>query len=274
MISYPLGIVLYNPTSNSINRILAYANDGIIIFVFDNSSTCNEKLKDAKNIKYHFFNKNLGLSYSIDFLCKQALRNNYNKLLFFDQDTIFNLETLLYVENFISFKESQNNIFFQSVLSVNFREKNVDNNLNIIDVSIIDSYTIFTTYFNINSGTLFFLNYFSSFKWFDMEYFVDGVDYSFSLNTIINKFKNISISNVPGLNHTDEQGDSIVKFFNKNFISRIYPINRNYDFLKSHILILFKSFKIKSIRPKLFILRAIVSYVFVQLLFRIQKLLS
>jgi len=275
MLDFAIGIVLYNPSKASKTRILNFAIHGVEIYVYDNSVTFNEELSNAKNINYTSNGINIGLSKSIDFLCKKTISDNYKYLLFFDQDTDFTTDTLYYIQKFISYKENSSNNFFDLVLSVNFREKTIEGNkLNILSKDKIDIYDIITIFFNINSGTLFFLEKYKCFQWFDKKYFVDGVDYAFSLNVFIHNFKNISISNVPGLNHTEEQGDTIINFLGKKISSRIYPISRNIDFLRSHIMLLFKSFKVKYFKPKFFILKAIFSYVAVQLIFRLYKIFN
>lgn len=273
MNSFPIGIVLYNPTVSSINRILFFANCGTRLYIFDNSSVYNDQLSDVNNINYFFLNKNFGLSFSIDFLCKNAIADKFKYLLFFDQDTIFSNETLNYIEEFIIQIEDSKNPFFDSIISFNFRDKSIEHNkLNVISKNVFNNYEFINIYFSINSGSLFMLNKYSFFTWFDNRYFVDGVDYSFSLNVLLHKFKNLSISNIPGLNHSDEQGDTTVIIFGKRLTSRVYPLSRNIDFLKSHMLLFRKSFNIKPIKPKLFLIKAILSYIIVQLIFRLRNL--
>ncbi len=275
MINYPLAFVLYNPSQNSINRIIDFANKGCIIYVYDNSSSTNEELSKTKNISYFSNNINHGLSYSLKFLCEIVSKNSFKKLLFFDQDTIFTQETLNYIEEFANFMSHENKTLFNSIASVNFRDSTVTNDkYNLIETIHIDNYTLQYVYFNINSGTMYFLEDFNSFNWFDNQYFVDGVDYAFSLNTLINKFKNVSITNVPGLNHFDEQGDSTLIFCNKKFTSRVYPLNRNLDFIYSHLRLFIKTFKINSIKPKIFILKAIIGYTITQCIFRLNSIIN
>jgi len=274
MISFPIAIVLYNPTESSIDRILYFIEKGIVFYIFDNSQITNEKLSNFNhpNLSYYTFNENLGLSYSINYLCEKAIANNSKTLLFFDQDTIFKIESLSYINEFLIRSEISNSSFFNTVLSVNFRDSNSNQNkLNIIEEGVISNYQYYSVYFNINSGTLYFLDKFKRFKWFEEKYFVDGVDYSLSLNTVINQLKNIVITNVPGLNHTDEQGDSVIRLFGKKISGRVYPLNRNFDFISSHLKLLTKTFKIGDSKPKLFLIKALSSYVAAQLAFRFRS---
>jgi rhamnosyltransferase len=270
MINFPIAVVLYNPTANSINRILYYSDLGIQYFVFDNSNIKCNLLSNIKNITYYYNNKNYGLSYSLRFLSQNIKNNNFDNFLFFDQDTIYTIETLKYIDEFVKYKNTNDNHFINSILSVNFRDNYTKSNyLNTIDTINLDNYLMTEVFFTINSGSLFFLKHYNSFKWFDDIYFVDGVDYSFSLNVIINDFKNITIYNVPGLNHSSEQEDSTINIFGKRITSRVYPINRNYDFLRSHLFLLFKTISIKSVKPKLFLIKEIFNYIILQFIFRL-----
>lgn len=275
MINYPLAFVLYNPSQKAINRIIDFANKGCTIYIYDNSSSTNEELSKTKNISYFSKNINHGLSYSLNFLCEIISKNSFNKFLFFDQDTIFTLDTLNYIQDFTNFMSQENKILFNSVTSVNFRDSTVANSkYNLIETIHIDNYILQYVYFNINSGSMYFLDNFNSFNWFDNQYFVDGVDYAFSLNTLINKFKNVSITNVPGLNHFDEQGDSTIQFWNKKITSRVYPLKRNLDYIYSHLRLFIKTFKIYSIKPKIFILKAIIGYTITQCIFRLHSIIN
>jgi rhamnosyltransferase len=275
MVNFPIALVLYNPTSSTINRIESLMELGIKFYVFDNSSTKNDILSSLNNINYYCDNFNYGLSYSLNFLCQNIKNDNFDNFLFFDQDTIFTIDTLKYINGFIEYKCSSEEPYFNTILSVNFRDNTTNiNNLNSIEIRSFNKYLLTEVYFTINSGSLFFLEHYNLFEWFDRNYFVDGVDYSFSLNVIINKFKNISIINVPGLNHTAEQGDSSIYIFGTKITSRVYSIKRNLDFLRSHFLLLIKTFRIIDLKPKIFIIKAILIYILSQSIFRLISIFS
>ena len=270
MIKFPLAIILYNPSLSSINRILNFVDLGVKFYVFDNSEKKNEALLNQNGIKYYSDEYNYGLSFSLNFLCNKIKQDKFDSFLFFDQDTIFTIQTLEFVQNFVDFKYYINDSILNSALAVNFRDNSVLNSpLNIINTWFLNSYSINEVFFNINSGTMYFLKNYYLFNWFDNKYFVDGVDYSFSLDVIINKFRNFSITNVPGLNHFEEQGDSSIFILGKKITSRVYSFKRNYDFLRSHFFLIIKTFKVPSVKPKLFILKAFLGYLFAQIIFRV-----
>lgn len=270
MLNFPIGIVLYNPSESSVNRIKYFADRGIEFYIFDNSENSFERNDlTEKSIKYYRNGKNSGLSYSINFLCKEAILNGSEALLFFDQDTVFTQATLNYVDRFFKFKITSNFPILREVVSANFRDIELKSNKsNVIDSFQVGEYSLYAIYYSINSGTLYFLEKFNEFKWFDEEFFVDGVDYSFSLNTMINGYKNIAIANVPGLDHSEEQDMSYVTFFRKKRSFRVYSFRRNVDFLKSHFRLLFKSFKVNGLKSKIFIIKAMLLYISSQLVNR------
>lgn len=271
MFSYPIGIVLYNPSISSIKRINFFAEKGVQFYIFDNSQIIGEKQSfDSENIKYFSCNKNLGLSFSLNYLCKEAIKSGKKSLLFFDQDTIFTYETLVYVDNLLEFKISSDAPVFKKAVSINFRDINLANiSSNVIGTFQIGQYFLFEIMFSINSGTLYFLDKFNYFNWFDEKFFVDGVDYSFSLNSNLNGYKNLAVGNVVGLNHSGEQDFQFITLFGKKWSYRIYSFKRNSDFLISHLRLFLKSFKVHGIKPKYFICKAIFGYVSYQLLGRI-----
>lgn len=270
MIKFPVAIVLYNPSLSAINRIINFVDLGVNLYIFDNSEKKNDLFLNQKGIMYYSYEYNYGLSFSLNFICNRIKEDKFDSFLFFDQDTIFTIQTLEFVQNFVNYKNLINDSILNSALAVNFRDNSVLNSpLNIINTRFFSSYSINEVFFNINSGTMYFLKNYYLFNWFDNKYFVDGVDYSFSLDVIINKFRNFSITNVPGLNHSEEQGDSSIFILGKKITSRVYSFKRNYDFLRSHFFLLIKTFKVPSIKPKLFILKAFLGYLFAQIIFRV-----
>lgn len=267
-----LCFILYKPSHIAISRIKKSSESGRMIFVYDNSCLGNElSLSEAKGkIKYYNKNDNIGLSKALDFICNQAINEGFTALLYFDQDTIFDTITLAYVDkvyqNVCSITD-----YAKSLACISFRDLSIKSkSLNYINTTIINGYLINDVYFTINSGTLFFLNKFSKYTWFDPSFFVDGVDYAFCINSISSGYRIGEIYNVPGINHKDEQEDVKISFLGKPLYGRIYPLKRNLDFLASHLKLLTSSFKIRNFKPKFIILKYIFSYIFFQLVFRVK----
>lgn len=267
-----IGFIIYNPTDESVNRIVGVAKAGYQIFLFLNSELKEDMYKKLASVKsIHFIGNNLneGLATGLKSICTAAYENKFRTLLYFDQDSIFTSETLEFVVKYCQNIQLIEDEFVKSIVCTTFRDKTeLSKRYNHISTFSIPDFTIENVYFSINSGSLYFLDKLSEYQWFDQSYFVDGVDYSFCIRSIRNNLKITEIYNTPGLDHETEQGNLPVKFFNRQVSGRMYPLRRNVDFIKSHLRILFSSFMIKSFKPKIFIIRSMCSYLLMQILFR------
>jgi hypothetical protein len=79
-----LGFILYNPTDNTIDRILKHSIDGYKIFIYDNDEINNNQKFTHPNINYYSNFRNEGLSVGLNHLCTIAKKNGYSTLLYFD----------------------------------------------------------------------------------------------------------------------------------------------------------------------------------------------
>jgi rhamnosyltransferase len=271
-----LGFILFNPSKDAVTRISDSARSGYEIFIFLNSPVKEEFINVLKSVEsIHILSNGLneGLARGLSSLCNAASLGKFRALLYFDQDSIFTLETLNYVEKYLNIIKTSDDSFIDSIVSTTFRDTTtLSRRYNHISTFQISGFQVENVYFTINSGSLYFLNKMDKYEWFDKRYFVDGVDYSFCIRSKINDFKITEIFNTPGLDHETEQGNLPVKFFNKEKSGRLYPFSRNIDFLKSHLMILWSTLKIRSIKPKIFILKSILSYLYTQLLFRLKSI--
>ena len=134
-----------------------------------------------------------------------------------------------------------------------------------------ENFSFDNVFFTINSGSIYFLKYYNDFEWFDKRFFVDGVDYSFCIDSNKNKYRIIEVYNVIDLNHRNEQGDSYISFFNHKIYGRKYPFIRNIDFLKSHSLLLLKTLCYIQPLHFLFLTKSLLKYIIIQFLFRLKK---
>ena len=265
--TFSIASVLYNPSIDSIDRLVFFALRGHELFLYDNSAAPTKIFSNFSNVHYYHSRQNVGLSVSVEFLCRQSIALNLDKMIFFDQDTIFTLDTLDFVSQVISFSKLYENLFSRTV-AINFLQFSPKNRLNIRKRILNDLFEIHEVFFNINSGTLFILSNFDNYIWFDRRFFVDGVDYAFSVESATRGFKIFAVSNTPGLNHETEQGDMKIHFLNFSITSRLYPLNRNIDYLRAHCKLIYRSFFTDSIFPFLFLFRGMLSYVSHQVIFR------
>lgn len=265
-----IGIVLYQPTKSSIARIKQTALSGYAIILFDNSSIETRDFQDFKNIIYIHSTVNVGLSGGIDFIAKKAFDLQYYSLLNFDQDTIFTNKTLLFIQDVIN-KYIVSQKLGSNLIAVGFRDLKKTATKQVLSIQNL-SYNSSEVDFTINSGSLYLLEFYTKFKWFDKNYFVDGLDYSFCLQSNKYGYKILECYETPDLNHTTEQDDTFLKISNFKIRGRKYSFKRNIDFIYSHIKLIFQSVVNLQARHFIFLLKSLTIYCITQSLFYFKKL--
>ncbi|WP_274642585.1 glycosyltransferase [Pseudomonas serbica] len=216
-----IGIVVYNAGENLLDRLKMAVSAGYSVYVFDNSPSYDSVKKLAKSlegINYFTCGNNVGLGYGISTVCAQAEVDNFQALIFFDQDTGFSEDTLNFVEKFYLDRKQ----LVSKYSAFLFNSKNhSDASLNsdgLRDVNLA-----------INSGSLYFLENLKKQGWHDASYFVDGVDYKFCLESAKHKMKIGECSYTPGFDHVTEQEDSLYSLFGKDYQLRPYSWRRIVD---------------------------------------------
>ena len=103
--------MLYKEDKNFKDKLNSLINNNYIVYIYDNSPDSGYSksyLKKTKNVKYLTCGQNVGLAIAMSSICAQAYYDNdsFNKLFFLDQDTMFSLETIEFVNNIsINFKD-------------------------------------------------------------------------------------------------------------------------------------------------------------------------
>lgn len=259
-----IGFVIYNPEYNLINRIKITIDSGFNVYIFDNSphnSIIRSFCKEFNNCVYLTNGKNVGLGIGISAICAQAYYDSFCALLFFDQDTIYNLETLEFIENFYlanaNIEKKYSSIVFKS------KSKSASDDFLIKDVLL-----------SISSGSLFFLNVLNKLNWHNQSYFVDCVDYEFCFNSYNNNFKVGEYSPTPGFDHVTEQADSAYILFGKKLMMRKYSPNRVKGTISGYLRLIFTSITTFNFKFAVTVLRSMAIYIYFQLLIRIVYLLK
>lgn len=273
--NFAIGFILYKPNIETIERIKEFSNLGFEIFIYDNNNDSESNFKNTfinHKINYSTQNRNIGLSNALLELCNNVKISGYHFLLYFDQDTYFNLNSILFIKEYLHKLIESKDVFFNSVVCTTFRDVNInDNSLNNIRKIRIDNYNVFSVYFTINSGSLYMLDKFDNKTLFDKDFFVDGVDYAFCLNAKKNKFNILEVYNVPGLDHDTEQGNDVFEFFGKKIRGRSYNFNRNLDFLTSHYKLIIKSISLFLPKATLLLFKSTFYYIISQIIFKVIK---
>lgn len=232
-----IGTIVYKAKQETLKRLVMASDAGFDVYIYDNSPDDLRILELSKRhsgIKYFTCGKNVGLGYGLSSICAQARTDNIEALLFFDQDTVFNVETLEFVELFyLSRRQVVNeysSLFFNAKNKAG--NKALDNGLLGIDLTI-------------NSGSLYLLENLQILGWHDVSYFVDGVDYKYCLDSKKAGFKIGECSYTPGFDHVSEQEDKVYRLFDKEYHLRAYPWFRILDTVKSSIRLIGKSIEYK-----------------------------
>jgi rhamnosyltransferase len=206
-----LGFILYNPDSSFFDRISCVSGKNKI-YLFDNSpnTSINQNLISLDNISYQSHNKNLGLGHGLVSICSKAYNDGMEGLVFFDQDTIFDTDTIDYIKDF----KEKNSYLKEKYSSITFNNKG-------------RKPCSQDTVLAINSGTLFFLESLRKIGWHNPSYFVDCVDYEYCFKARQNNFMLMEHSCTPGFDHLKLQDADLISVFGRKFsLLRCYSRER------------------------------------------------
>jgi rhamnosyltransferase len=101
--SIALGFVIYNPEISFASRVQMAVESGFDVYIFDNTPekpSLGALVDWPSNIKYVTCGKNHGLGLGIQSVCARAYYDHHDALVFFDQDSVFDESTLLFIEKF------------------------------------------------------------------------------------------------------------------------------------------------------------------------------
>ena len=258
---YIVGITTYYEDVKLSERVNLLDQLGYVVYIYDNSPDSKYSrayLKNTKHVKYFTCGQNVGLAIAMSTICAQAYYDSCDRVLFLDQDTLVSQQTLEFIQKI------NKDFNFNDYLAISFSNDNVDlikiNKNNIEDVMLIR-----------NSGTLFNLHNLSKVNWFDTSFFIDGVDYEFSLKAKLNSLKIGLYKGVPDFDHESEQGYESYLFFGQKIFYRKYSPSRIKDVISSSMKLIVMA--IKNVEPKYFILifKHAMIFLLLQALIRLSK---
>lgn len=253
-----IGFVIYDPGTNQLNRMHEASRLGYPVYVFDNSPekiNAKQFAENRGNIVYLTCGKNVGLGRGMASVCSQAYYDQHLALVFFDQDTIFTIFTLDFINNF--YKKNLNLTVKYSAILFNSKS--------YVGIDIEDMTQLKDVSLAINSGSLFFLENVKKINWHSDNYFVDCVDYDFCLNSQINGFKIAEFSATPGFDHSTEQDDSEYLVLGRIFLMRAYSRRRVLDTFSASCKLLFQSLLARRFKFFFQVFKLFFVYVFTQL---------
>jgi len=262
---FVIGVVTYHPNEKLIARLSTAITQGFEVYVFDNSPHLNitrNFCNDNHNCRYFTCGKNVGLGYGISMLCAQAYYDKYSALLFFDQDTIFDLTTLEFIDDFYNYYLD----ILHGYSAIVFNSKKIsDTSLN----TTVNKFFFKDVLMAINSGSLYFLENLNKINWHNETYFVDCVDYEFCLNSNNNNFKIGECSLAPGFDHETEQDNLKYSFFGKTYLARRYSMSRIIDSCYASLRLIITAIRTRNIIYTIEISRIFAGYLVYQLIARL-----
>ena len=226
-------IILYNPTEENINHILFLQKFNHFIYIYDNSENIKSIFKtfhQFNNIKYFNDGKNEGIPSRLNQGCKLAIEENFDWVMFLDQDTIFTEHHFIdYIARSFNLNVNEPNAFY-SAYYVEGYLKNENSNENYCELNCM-----------ITSTCLMPLSIYEKIGNFDEKLFIDFTDLDYSIRANYINIKQILIRNI-NIIHTIgkvEIRSSIKSFFlikKRKAIHtpiRCYYIIRNSFYLKN-----------------------------------------
>ena len=214
-----LGLVVYNPPSSLLKRMALAMSAGWDVFIYDNSPVEGEIRSFCtghESCRYFTAGKNVGLGYGMSAITAQAYYSGYSSLLFFDQDTGFNLNTLAFIERFYAMNGSMADAYSSVVFNTKYAGSG-PSEAEFVTRDVLLS---------INSGSLYFLDNVRKLNWFNETFFVDCVDYEFCLRSSEARMKTAACVNTPGYDHVTEQDDASYFVFGQSRRLRRYSRSR------------------------------------------------
>lgn len=260
-----VGFILYNPTESVAERIEMLQQAGFKCYVFDNTpqvSFVRERFNNSKDVTYLTGGKNNGLGIGLTIINGQAYFDGFETTLFFDQDTIFSLDTVHFVKEFYS----QNLHLGDQYSSVVFNAQNI--------TSFKETFCTRDVLLSISSGSLFILKTVNRIGYHNTSFFVDCVDYEFCFNSDNHGYKTMECSNTPGFDHVTEQDDQPYLLLGKTLMLRKYSSARVKGTVFSSLRLFFTALFQPNFKYAYAILRSVFIYINFQILVRILNLLK
>ena len=228
------GIIVYRPEKNLLKLVQLLLEQKVDIFLFINErNSFSDALLKNKKINYFNSDKNVGISISLNKIIQVFMKNNYEYLFTFDQDSMIEKNYVqIMIRNFENVLDIHKNAvcFSPSIIDEKFNneqfiKKNISKTNNQIKYKEVN--------FAITSGSLFVKESFLKVGKMNEKLFIDGVDMDWCeraklCNTKLFKSNNIFLKHRIGQKFINFFG--IKKSYHQLDI-RVYYIIRNSIYL-------------------------------------------
>lgn len=220
MLKFCCGITLFYPNEDELLAIKDYGEIFEKVFVFDN--TDDESIKknankirsyNSLNITYIAEGFNQGLSIAYNNMCELASNESFDYICLLDQDSIFSKGNIKMMFDVISTYDNKVTAVFCPQISYEHKQNHEVCNMNI-NLKEVD--------WAISSGSFIKLSIYSKTSKFDVNYFIDRIDYDYCFFIKAEGFK---IIQVKGIQLEQKLGEVI-----NNSISQHSPLRHYYVF--------------------------------------------
>ena len=215
-------IVTYFPDKQAISRFKELWSANVNLLIFDNTPTGKDYSWDNIGNKVLSEGKNIGLGRALKKISQEAKSRGATHMLYFDQDIIFDLNTLSWIQTWCKSHEMGENIGL-----VWFDHTSNE----IIPPERSSPYPIKIA---VSHSSLINLEAASKIGWHTDRWFLEGIDYDFCFRLVqegyylwgVKHCPGIDpISNQPGLHYNDSKG--------RKRLARIQPISRLWNFWRA-----------------------------------------
>jgi rhamnosyltransferase len=255
---FTVGLVLYRPEPALFARLDIISRRGYHIHIFDNSpestNQADSEMASRSSVTYITAGTNVGLGFAMSVICATAYMKGHERLLFLDQDTGITEQTLDYVRDRIV---QHREILERDYAAIVFKSESGTGS------------EIHRTDLTISSGSLFALKALQVMGWHNKTYFVDCVDYEFSINARHNGYKLGVVHGTPGFDHISEQPDQALHMFGKRLLVRRYSARRIRDALSGYLRLIARCTAAFRIRDVYLLTRSLCIYISGQMLARV-----
>lgn len=233
------GIIVYKPEKNLLKLVQLLLEQDADIFLFINErNSVSDVLIKNKKINYFNSDKNVGISISLNKIIKVFMKNDYEYLFTFDQDSMIDINFIkLMINSFNEVSKFDRNIVCYSPKIIDekyLKEKSFLNFFLKRKYNEKKNYELVN--YSITSGSLFIKKSFTYVGNMNEKLFIDGVDIDWCQRALMKGFKIYKSKNILMKHKIGEKFISIFgirKSYHDNNL-RVYYIIRNSIFLILH----------------------------------------
>lgn len=255
-----MAFVAYFPEESFFERLDVALAANVKCWLFDNTPGGDQRLKARSTIPgftyLHQANTNIGLGPAMHQLLFEAWHSGIKSILYFDQDTVFTPQSLLFINGWSS------TLTNPSLAAIHFQSSKLISTGELVQAKLF-----------FNTACLFDLEKLRQIGWHDSSFFVEGVDYKFCLDAATAGFFLGIVGGAPGIDHERLQPNQRLSLFGKERLVRLYPAWRMRGFSWAMVRLTALSLKRKRLDYAYIFSRNLATFWVTQLLYRLLKLI-